>query len=119
MPRKKVLSKAENDIPPEVLEPPDDYEEEVTDEQIEEAKDALFHTIAASGVSKESGVMINKDLFELYKTMERYSQELAIHAVRYFKNNSIEDRKKLILKSIEVLKLNPPYWYEDHPDMPL
>ncbi len=40
--------------------------------------------------------------------MEDYAQDLAELVVRYFKEKDLEVRKDLILKSVEVLKLNPP-----------
>ena len=40
--------------------------------------------------------------------MEDYAQDLAELIVRYFKEKDLEVRKDLILKSVEVLKLNPP-----------
>ena len=42
------------------------------------------------------------------KKMEDYAQDLAELVVRYFKEKDLEVRKDLILKSVEVLKLNPP-----------
>jgi len=39
--------------------------------------------------------------------MEDYAQDLAELVVRYFKEKDLGVRKDLILKSVEVLKLNP------------
>jgi len=39
--------------------------------------------------------------------MEDYAQDLAELVFRYFKEKDLAVRKDLILKSVEVLKLNP------------
>ena len=50
----------------------------------------------------------NKNYYLLLKKMEDYAQDLAELVVRYFKEKDLDVRKDLILKSVEVLKLNPP-----------
>jgi hypothetical protein len=80
--------------------------EEVTDEQLERVKEGLLKAIASTGPN-EHQVTIGRDHFLLLKKMEDYAQELAVLVVRYFKEKDLEARKDLILKSVEVLKLNP------------
>ena len=53
-------------------------------------------------------MVINKNYYLLLKKMEDYAQDLAELVVRYFKEKDLDVRKDLILKSVEVLKLNPP-----------
>jgi len=53
-------------------------------------------------------MVINKNYYLLLKKMEDYAQDLAELVVRYFKEKDLDVRKDLILKSVEVRKLNPP-----------
>lgn len=80
--------------------------EEVTDERLERVKEGLLKAIATG--PNEHQVTIGRDHFLLLKKMEDYAQALAELVVRYFKEKDLEARKDLILKSVEVLKLNPP-----------
>ena len=91
----------------ESLEVPDGAETEMTEEQIERAEKELFSAIASVGPN-EHQIIIGKDHYALLKKMEDYAQELAELVVRYFKEKDLEARKDLILKAVEVLKLNPP-----------
>jgi hypothetical protein len=91
----------------ETPEVPDDEEiEEVTDEQLERVKQGLLNAIASTGLN-EHQMIVGKDYHLLLKKMEDYAQDLAELVVRYFKEKDLEVRKDLILKSVEVLKLNP------------
>ncbi len=83
--------------------------EEVSDEQLERAKEGLLKAIAPAhtGLNKHE-MIIGRDHYLLLKKMEDYAQDLAELVVRYFKEKDLEVRKDLILKSVEVLKLNPP-----------
>ncbi len=92
----------------ETPEVPDDEEiEEVTDEQLERVKQGLLNTIVSTDMN-EHQMIVGKDYYLLLKKMEDYAQDLAELAVRYFKEKDLDARKDLILKSVEVLKLNPP-----------
>jgi hypothetical protein len=55
----------------------------------------------------EHQMSIGKDYYLLLKKMEDYAQDLSELVVRYFKEKDLEARKDLILKSAEVVKLNP------------
>jgi len=92
----------------ETPEVPDDEEiEEATDEQLERVKQGLLNAIASTGLN-EHQMIVGKDYYLLLKKMEDYAQDLAELVVRYFKEKDLDARKDLILKSVEVLKLNPP-----------
>jgi len=95
----------ENIETPEV--PNDEEIEEVTDEQLERVKQGLLNAIASTDMNKHE-MLIGRDHYLLLKKMEDYAQDLAELVVRYFKEKDLEVRKDLILKSVEVLKLNPP-----------
>jgi hypothetical protein len=99
---KRASTKLPENIEP--LEAPDG--EEVTEEQIEHAEKELFSAIA-SRIGQHQ-VIISKDHYALLKKMEDYAQDLAALVVRYFKEKDLEARKDLILKAVEVLKVNPP-----------
>jgi len=91
----------------ETPEVPDDEEiEEVTDEQLERVKQGLLNAIASTGLN-EHQMIVGKDYYLLLKKIEDYAQDLAELVVRYFKEKDLAVRKDLILKSVEVLKLNP------------
>ena len=91
----------------ETPEVPDDEEiEEVTDEQLERVKQGLLNAIASTDMN-EHQMIVGKDYYLLLKKMEDYAQDLAELVVRYFKEKDLAVRKDLILKSVEVLKLNP------------
>src|SRR6266513_532076 len=83
--------------------------EEVSDEQLERPKEGLPKAIAPAhtGLNKNE-MIIGRDHYLLLKKMEDYAQDLAELVVRYFKEKDLDVRKDLILKSVEVLKLNPP-----------
>jgi len=86
----------------------DDVFEEVTDEQIAEAE-RDFHNILKKFQTEDGhSITISRETFLLLKKMEDYAQDLAELVVRYFKEKDLGVRKDLILKSVEVLKLNPP-----------
>jgi len=103
--KNKQASLPENIETPEV---PDDEEiEEATDEQLERVKQGLLNAIASTGLN-EHQMIVGKDYYLLLKKMEDYAQDLAELVVRYFKEKDLDARKDLILKSVEVLKLNPP-----------
>ncbi len=84
----------------------DDIFEEVTDEQIAEAE-RDFHNILKKVQTEDHGITISRETYLLLKKMEDYAQDLAELVVRYFKEKDLDVRKDLILKSVEVLKLNP------------
>src|SRR6266480_4010915 len=69
----------------------------------EEVSEALA---PRTGLNKHE-MIIGRDHYLLLKKMEDYAQDLAELIVRYFKEKDLEVRKDLILKSVEVLKLNP------------
>jgi len=52
-------------------------------------------------------MIVGKDYYLLLKKMEDYAQDIAELVVRYFKEKDLDVRKDLILKSVEVLKMNP------------
>jgi hypothetical protein len=84
-----------------------------TDEFSDLESSVLAEEIANGDVTDEQlspnehQVNIGKDYYLLLKKMEDYAQDLAGLVVRYFKEKDLEARKYLILKSAEVLKLNP------------
>ena len=82
--------------------------EEVSDEQLERAKERLLKAIAPRAGLNKHEMIIGRDHYLLLKKMEDYAQDLAELVVRYFKEKDLDARKDLILKSVEVLKLNPP-----------
>jgi len=73
----------------------------------EEVSDGLEAIAPRTGLNKHE-MIIGRDHYLLLKKMEDYAQDLAELIVRYFKEKDLEVRKDLILKSVEVLKLNPP-----------
>src|SRR6266513_6370908 len=85
----------------------DDVFEEGTDDQIAEAE-RDFHNILKKVQTEDHGITISRETYLLLKKMEDYAQDLAELVVRYFKEKDLDVRKDLILKSVEVLKLNPP-----------
>jgi hypothetical protein len=79
---------------------------EATDEQLDRVKQGLLNAIASTGPN-EHQITIGRDHYALLKKMEDYAQDLAGLVVRYFKEKDLEARNDLILKAVEVLKLNP------------
>ena len=73
----------------------------------EEVSDELEAIAPRTGLNKHE-MIIGRDHYLLLKKMEDYAQDLAELVVRYFKEKDLDVRKDLILKSVEVLKLNPP-----------
>jgi len=73
----------------------------------EEVIDELEAIAPHTGLN-EHEMIIGRDRYLLLKKMEDYAQDLAELVVRYFKEKDLDVRKDLILKSVEVLKLNPP-----------
>jgi len=73
----------------------------------EEVSDELEAIAPRTGLNKHE-MIIGRDHYLLLKKMEDYAQDLAELVVRYFKGKDLDARKDLILKSVEVLKLNPP-----------
>jgi len=73
----------------------------------EEVSDELEAIAPRTGLNKHE-MIIGRDRYLLLKKMEDYAQDLAELVVRYFKEKDLDVRKDLILKSVEVLKLNPP-----------
>jgi hypothetical protein len=72
----------------------------------EEVSDGLEAIAPAhTGLNKHE-MIIGRDHYLLLKKMEDYAQDLAELIVRDFKEKDLEVRKDLILKSVEVLKLN-------------
>src|SRR6266480_226467 len=72
----------------------------------EEVSDELEAIAPRTGLNKHE-MIIGRDRYLLLKKMEDYAQDLAELVVRYFKEKDLDVRKDLILKSVEVLKLNP------------
>jgi len=73
----------------------------------EEVSDELEEIAPRTGLNPHE-MIIGRDRYLLLKKMEDYAQDLAELVVRYFKEKDLDVRKDLILKSVEVLKLNPP-----------
>jgi len=72
----------------------------------EEVIDELEAIAPHTGLN-EHEMIIGRDRYLLLKKMEDYAQDLAELVVRYFKEKDLDVRKDLILRSVEVLKLNP------------
>jgi len=63
---------------------------EVTDEQLERAKEGLLKAIAhRTGLNKHE-MIIGRDHYLLLKKMEDYAQDLAELVVRYFKEKDLD-----------------------------
>src|SRR6266550_2462868 len=84
----------------------------------EEVSDGLEAIAPRTGLNKHE-MIIGRDHYLLLKKMEDYAQDLAELVVRYFKEKDLDVRKDLILKSVEVLKLNPHGWRCSLPNLPL